>query len=411
MDENNTSKIEQIKTADLIPYAKNSRTHGERQISQIAGSMREFGFTNPVLIDGDNGIIAGHGRVMAAQLIGMDTVPCIALAHLTETQKKAYIIADNKLAMNAGWDEEMLGLELADLQELDFDISLTGFDDADLAALLEDDDEEFEEDDQLIDRANPVTVLGDLWTMGDHRLLCGDSENQTQVEALSNGKRWDVCVFDPPYEVESLYETAMPKSNEGEKMIVFWDYKRFATAGHAAICAGWNPLYEFIWDNVTSWYTPNRPLARHKACGVFGEDPKWNFDKAIIKDGKKRVAKVVSNERGTMDYKPLDGAVHMRTVEGFPTTSEDGGHAHSKPMKWIIALFQGVGGNTYLDLFGGSGTTIIACEHLGLTSLTMELDTSYCDVIINRWQDYTGKEAIHESSGKTYAALKAKQES
>ena len=404
-----TYQIEQIEVSSLKDYDKNARVHSEDQVEQIADSIREFGFTAPVLIDSESGIIAGHGRVMAARKLGLDMVPCIRLGHLTETQKRAYIIADNKLALNAGWDEELLKLELISLRDDEaFDLGLTGFSDAEIDLLLTVQTIEGNTDADEIPEVpvHPVTVMGDVWTMGNHRLMCGDSTNVDAVLLLLNGEEWDRLIFDPPYEQEVLYSTAMLPSKEQAKLVVFWDFKRFAVAAKCAIEFGWSPLYELIWDNVTSWYTPNRPLARHKACGIFGDDPKWNFDKAIIKDGKKRESKTVSNSRGDCDYVPLDGAVHLRTVESFPTTSEKGGHAHSKPMKWIEAIFRGIGGNIYLDLFGGSGSTLMACEMTGAKSLVMEMNPQSVDVIVARWQDFTGKQAIHES-GKTFDKMKA----
>ena len=391
-------------TKDLIPYARNSRTHDENQVAQIAGSIKEFGFTNPVLIDGENGIIAGHGRVMAAQRLKIKEVPCIVLGHLTEAQRRAYIIADNKLALNAGWDEELLALELSDLREMDFDLGLTGFDEDELAALLEDEITEGLTDDDEVPEApeDPVTVLGDIWILGRHRLMCGDSTSIDAVEKLMDGSEWDVCVFDPPYELTNLYSDAMLPSSDGKKMVVMWDFKRFAVAPAAALNAGWEPQYEFIWDCVQSWYTPNRPLARHKAIGVFGDDPFFDTDLAIINDGKKREAKRVSNTRGSMNYKPLDGAKHIATVEAFPNTAENDTHGHGKPMDWITAIFNGIGGKTYLDLFGGSGSTLIACEKTARDCRIMELDPRYCDVIIKRWQDFTGQKAIHEASGNKF---------
>lgn len=399
-------QIETITLDAIIPYARNSRTHSDEQIAQIAASIREFGFTNPVLIDADGGIIAGHGRVMAARNLGMGEVPCIRLAHLTEAQKRAYVIADNKLALNAGWDDEMLALELRDLQDMDFDLSLTGFEAGDIDALLAglDATPEGKTDPDAAPpvQAEAVTKPGDVWVLGNHRVMCGDSTDADHLEVLIDGGAWDVCVFDPPYDTESLYVDAMPAALPGRKLLVFWDFKRFAIAGHAAIHLGWCPQYELIWDNVTSWYTPNRPLARHKACGVFGDDPRWDFDRAIIRDGKVREQKRVSNTRGEYEYKPLDGAVHLRTVEAFPTTSESGGHSHSKPLAWVEAIFNGVCGNVYFDAFGGSGTTLIACEMSGRISRSMEIDPKYCDVIVRRWQQFTGKTATLESTGEPF---------
>jgi len=195
-------EIETLQTADLIPYARNTRTHSEAQVAQIAGSIREFGFTNPVLIDGENGIIAGHGRVMAAQKLGLDKVPCIRLGYLTETQKRAYIIADNKLALNAGWDEEMLALELSELKDEDFDLSLIGFDESELADLMAETTEGETDPDEVPEPPiDPVSVLGDVWVLGKHRLMCGDSTSIDDLRKLCGEQDVDMWLTDPPYNV------------------------------------------------------------------------------------------------------------------------------------------------------------------------------------------------------------------
>lgn len=416
-------KIEQWPLDDLKPYERNARTHSADQVEKIARSLQEFGWMNPILLDGtEQNIIAGHGRLMAAKLIrdrGLtingwpDTGKAAVIVHhhLTPEQKRAYVLADNRLAMDAGWDEELLAAELEDLNLDGFDISVIGFNDDELADLLGDDDEPPAGDgdgDKVPEvQPDPVSRTGDVWLMGNHRVMCGDSTSVDDLDRLMAGENADTIVFDPPYEMQDLYYSAMPPTIPNAKLLVFWDFKRFAVAGHAAISAGWQPQYELIWDNVTSWYTPNRPLARHKAVGVFGEDPKWNFDSAIIYDGKQREAKTVRNTRGECEYVPLNGAVHMRTVEAFPTTAESGGHAHSKPIDWIVALFNGVGGITYMDLFGGSGSTLIACEKTKRVARLMELDPRYVDVIVRRWQDFTGKQAILEGDGRTFSEIEA----
>lgn len=235
--------------------------------------------------------------------------------------------------------------------------------------------------------------------------MCGDSTSQTDIDKLTGGVDVDVFVFDPPYEVERLYREAMPIQQDGKKLVVMWDFKRFALASHMAIQSGWEPQYEFIWDNVQSWYTPNRPLQRHKALGVFADDPFFDTSLAIIHDGKKREAKTVTNTRGESNYVPLNGAKHIATVEAFPNTQQNDSHGHGKPLKWIAAIFAGIGGSVYFDMFGGSGATLIACESLSKTCLTMELDPKYCDVIIRRWQDFTGKDAVLEQSGQKFKEL------
>lgn len=399
-----------VATSTLIPYARNSRTHSDEQVAQIAASIREFGFLNPIIIDGDNGIIAGHGRVLAAQKLGMESLPCIEAAHLTDAQRRAYVIADNKLALNAGWDDDLLRVELDDLGELGFDLELTGFSLDEIEALQVDPEpEEGLTDEDAVPEAPevPVTVEGDVWVLGNHRLMCGDSTSVDAVERLIDKDEWDVCVLDPPYELEHLYGETMPTPSQGKKLLVMWDFKRFATAPAAALRAGWQPQYEFIWDCVQSWYTPNRPLQRHKAIGVFGDDPFFNTETSIIVDGKDRgPARTVRNTRGSSNYAPLDGAKHIATVEAFPNTQQRDDHGHGKPVAWIEAIFNGVGGSIYLDLFGGSGSTLIACEKTGRHARLMELDPKYCDVIIKRWQDFTGKAATLEASGETFEEVR-----
>ena len=402
-------EYKRLPSEKLIPYARNSRTHSPEQVAQIAASIKEFGFTNPILIDEENGIIAGHGRLLAAQKLGIEEVPVIVMAGLTDAQKKAYVIADNQLALNAGWDLDMLKLEIESLQEIEFDTELLGFDADFMAGLMEPEQVDGLTDEDAVPESpeNPVSALGDIWQLGDHRLMCGDSTSIDAVEKLMNGGNWHTCVFDPPYEIESLYYDAMPTAKAGAKMCVFWDFKRFGLASHAAVQRGWGGLYEFIWDNQTSWFTPNRPLARHKTCGVFGDDPKFNFDEAIIRDGKIRKEKEVKNTRGSMKYKPLDGASHLSTVFSMnKATMDTGGHAHGKPVQWIEAIFNGVGGVRFLDLFGGSGSTIIACEKTRRECYTMELSEANVDVIILRWQDFTGKKAVHVESGMTYEEMR-----
>jgi hypothetical protein len=400
--------IKTIPVDKLIPYARNSRTHSDEQVSQIAASIKEFGFLNPVIVDGESGIIAGHGRVMAAKKLGMTELPCVEASHLTDAQRRAYIIADNKLALNAGWDDEMLRVEFAELEELGFDLELTGFSLDEIDALQIEEIAPGLTDEDAVPEAPevPVTVEGDVWVLGNHRLMCGDSTNLNDIEKLMGGHEWDVCVFDPPYEMVELYSTAMPTAATGKKLVVMWDFKRFAVAPAAALSAGWESQYEFIWDCVQSWYTPNRPLQRHKAIGVFGDDPKFNTEISTIKDGKDRGKKrTVTNTRGSSEYTPLDGAKHIATVEQFPNTAQNDSHGHGKPVAWITAIFAGIGGDVYVDLFGGSGATLIACVNNGSNCMTMELDPKYCDVIIKRWQDFTGKQATLEATGETFEEL------
>jgi DNA modification methylase len=401
-------KIETLKTADLIPYARNSRTHDDFQIQQIAGSIREFGFTNPVLIDADNGIIAGHGRVMAAGKLGMDKVPCIRLGHLTDTQRRAYIIADNKLALNAGWDDEMLALELGELAALDFDMDLIGFTEDELAGLLAETTEgETDPDDVPEPPVDPVTVPGDVWVMGKHRLLCGDSTSIDDLRKLCGERDVDMWLTDPPYNV--AYE-----GGTKEKLTIKNDemnndqFRQFLVDAYTAADAVMKQGAVFyIWHADSEGY--NFRGAAH--------DAGWTVRQCLI---WKKSSLVMGRQDYHWKHEPClygwkDGAGHLwaadrkqTTILEFDKPTRNGEHPTMKP----VALFEyqmlnnTKGGDLVLDSFGGSGTTMIAAEKNGRIARLMELDPKYCDVIVTRWQDFTGKAAIHEASGKTFDEMK-----
>ena len=397
-------QLESWPTDSLIEYARNPRKN-DHAVDRVAAAIREFGFRVPILAKSDKTIVDGHLRLKAAKKLGLEEVPVLLCDDMTDIQVRAFRLSVNKVAEFADWDDDMLRVELDALGEDGFDLEITGFSLDEIADLqIEEVQEGLTNEDAAPEAPDkPVTVEGDVWGLGSHRVMCGDSTSIDAVHALTNGCRWDVCLIDPPYELESLYGKSIPDAQPGKKLIVMWDFKRFGIAPCAAISAGWQPQYEFIWDCVQSWYTPNRPLQRHKAAGVFGDDPFFDTEKSIIKDGKDRGKKrTVSNTRGTSEYQPLDGAKHIATVEAFPNTMQKDEHGHGKPMAWIEAIFNGVGGLVYLDLFGGSGATLIACEKSRRQCLMMELDPKYCDVIITRWQQYTGKEAVLESTGETF---------
>jgi DNA modification methylase len=391
-------KIETIKTAELIPYARNSRTHSESQVAQIAGSIREFGFTNPVLIDADNGIIAGHGRVLAAQKLGQDKVPCIRLGHLTDTQRRAYVIADNKLALNAGWDEEMLGLELADLASLDFDVSLTGFSEDELAGLLAETTEGETDEDAVPEvPAQPVTVEGDVWLLGRHRLMCGDSTSIDAVERLMAGRKADMVFTDPPYNID--YQGVKDKRDKikNDKMADadFVQFLRDSLMGCETmyVCCSWQyaglfkqamtdlacaPKAMIVWNKVNPAQHLDKYFKQHEIIFYYGD---FGGQKTLRGD--------------VWELKRQRNTVH-------PTM---------KPVELIdMAMVDQPDKNVVYDAFGGSGSTLISCEKNHRDCRMMELDSKYCDVIIKRWQDFTGKTAIHEASGKTFDELKAQQE-
>jgi DNA modification methylase len=403
-------KIEQLPTADLIPYARNTRTHSPEQVAQIAGSIREFGFTNPVLIDAENGIIAGHGRVMAAQKLGLAKVPCIRLGHLTDTQKRAYIIADNKLALNAGWDEEMLALELGELGDLDFDLSLIGFDESELNNLMaETIDGETDPDDVPEPPVDPVTVPGDVWVMGKHRIMCGDSTSIDAVEKLMAGQKADMVFTDPPYGVDydgghavkgkrreklandataDIYSDVLPMayaaSKDSAALYLWFSDSKSAAVTAAVTAAGYEVRNTLIWNKNLAQFGAigAQYKSKHEPCLYCfksGTPPYWNGP---------------NNEVSVWDIKRESKNEFHPTQK--PTELAERAFANSCPDKGVV-----------LDLFGGSGSTLIACEKTARISRTMELNQPYCDVIVKRWQDFTGKQAIHEASGKTFDEMKA----
>ena len=384
----NKPKIEQIETGKLIPYARNSRTHSEAQVAQIAGSIREFGFTNPVLIDAENGIIAGHGRIMAAQKLGLKDVPCIRLDHLTETQRKAYVIADNKLALNSGWDEEMLSLELSQLKDEDFDLSLLGFDDKELDDLLAETVEgETDPDDVPEPPANPVTVQGDVWTMGNHRLMCGDSTSIDAVEKLMDGNIPDLIHTDPPYGMNAVSKSSVLKKNYGTDIL--GDDSPDVAKDAFRLIHSLFPKAKQIWWGA-------------------------NYYSSVLPDSECWLVWDKNNGGSDQTDCELAWANFRSVVRKFTMASEKTNRVHptQKPvelMEWIIKRFN-LASNSIADFFGGSGSTLIAAEKHGVNGYIMEFDPKFADVIVKRWQDFTGKQAIHEASGKTYDELKAQQE-
>lgn len=382
--------IEQVTIDKLIPYAKNSRTHSDAQIAQIAASIKEFGFVNPVLIDDAGGIIAGHGRVMAARKLGIDDVPCIRLSHLSENQKRAYVIADNKLALNAGWDDELLKLEIKDLELMDFDISLLGFDAKELENILNEPEttEGLTEDEEVPDPPeDPITVLGDVWVLGKHRLMCGDSASVNAIDILLAGKTVDAIVTDPPYGIgidgQKESKNKNPKHNRKAHKFMGWDAERPDPGIFNYIISLNVPAV--IWGG--NYFADLLPATRGWIYWSKGQDGLTMSDGELAWTTQSTPLRAITVNRGA-----LKGSVH-------PT---------QKPlqvMKFSMEYLKA--GNIVLDLFGGSGSTLIACEKTNRNAYVMELAPQYCDVIVKRWQEFTGKNAIHEASGKTYNEMAA----
>ena len=375
-------KIEQIETEKLIPYARNSRTHSDEQIAQIMASIKEFGFTNPVLVDEDGGIIAGHGRTVAAQRLQMKTVPCIRLTHLTPAQKKAYVIADNKLALNAGWDDEMLKVELGELREEDFDLSLTGFSDEELEKLLAQavTDGLVDEDQVPEVPEEPKTKLGDIYKLGRHRLMCGDSTSIDAVERLLDGTRPDMIFTDPPYNIDYQGVKDKREKIKNDKMSdeSFRDFLIQSLYGCETmyVCCSWQYSHLFRDAMIEIGRKPKAMIVWNKV------NPAQNLDKYF------KQHELIWYYGDFGGHKTLRGDVW--TLKRQKNTV----HPTMKPVELIeMAITDQDNKRNVLDIFGGSGSTMIACEKLGRTNFTMELDPKYCDVIVKRWEDFTGQKA------------------
>jgi len=401
--------IEQVKLDALIPYARNSRTHSDAQVAQIAASIKEFGFTNPVLIDETGSIIAGHGRVMAARKLAIADVPSIRLTHLTEAQKKAYIIADNKLALNAGWDDEMLAVELTDLKDMGFDLDLTGFSTDEIEALLAPAGTEGLTDEDAVPEVPeaPVTVLGDVWLLGKQRVMCGGSTSIDAVKKLMDGGGADMLLTDPPYNVEYTGKTkeALKIKNDSMGDDDFRQFLRDAFVSADSVMKSGSVFY--IWHADSEGY--NFRGATH--------DAGWKVRQCLI---WKKQTLVMGRQDYHWKHEPClygwkEGAGHLwaadrkqTTILEFDRPSRSGEHPTMKP----VGLFEyqmlnnTKGGDIVLDLFGGSGTTIIAAEKNGRYGYLMELDPKYCDVIVQRWQEFTGQTATLEQNGKPFISLK-----
>lgn len=387
------------KVNDLIPYARNSRTHSDDQVTQIASSIKEFGFTNPVLIDKDKGIIAGHGRVMAAKKLGMKEVPCIVADGWTDAQKKAYVIADNKLALNAGWDNATLALEFAELQELGFDLSLTGFSAQELAAINPIEVTGLTDEDAVPEAPEvPVTVLGDVWLLGNHRLMCGDSTSIDAVETLMAGQKADMVFTDPPYRIETQggckgsIGKSLKKQGADIDFISSFNPSDFLALLPTVFAGGKINAYVFCNKDLLPDYL------------VWARDAGFSFNVLIWK--KPNAIPIGDSHRPDIEYllvfrksaiwnNGLKDVNYSRCIEHG---RETGLHPTMKPVAILENQIKISSNNKspVLDLFGGSGSTLIACEKTGRHCRMMELDPKYCDVIVKRWEEFTGNKATLE---------------
>lgn len=404
-------KVERRPVAELVPYARNARTHSPEQVDQIAASIREWGWTTPVLVDEEGGLIAGHGRVMAAKKLGIGEIPVMVASGWSDAQKKAYVLADNKLALNAGWDTEMLKVELAELSEMEFNLDLTGFDADELATLLAEKTEGLTDPDETPEPpAEPVTVLGDVWVLGNHRIICGDSTDADCVAKLLGSVKPHLMVTDPPYGVEykpEWREQAGLNGPKAAKGVVLNDDRAdwteawalfpgdVAYVWHAGLYAG------VVADSLAACdFKMRSQIIWAKSVMVMSRgDYHWQHEPCwyAVRNGK---------------VGHYDGGRKQTTLWQIekPRKSETG-HGTQKPVECMKRPIENNSspGQAVYEPFSGSGTTIIAAEMTGRCCHAIELNPAYVDVAVIRWQDFTGQEAILESTGQTFAEVKAQK--
>ncbi|MDO8913997.1 MAG: site-specific DNA-methyltransferase [Phenylobacterium sp.] len=425
--------VERVPIADLAPAKRNARTHSEAQVKQIAASMERFGVTNPALIDDHNRIIAGHGRVAAAKTLGHADFPCLRLSHLSEAEKRAYVLADNKLALNAGWDKDLLAIDLRELAELQFDVSLTGFSLPEIDIILTEADDAAPNGDDPSEDPPPspavagpaVTRPGDLWVLGRHRLLCGDAKDSAAIALLMDGGQADMLFTDPPYNVpidghvSGLGQVRHREFAEGVGEMTASQFTAFLqeTLGAAAlvcrdgaiafVCMDWRHLQELltaghavfselknlcVWNKTNAgmgtFYRSQHELVLVWKCGAVPHTNNFGLG------DKGRYRTNVWTYAGANAFK----AERLEELKLHPTV---------KPVALVADAIRDVTnrGQVVLDVFGGSGTTLIAAQKTGRSARLIELDPIYCDVIIRRWQKLSGKSAALEGDGRTFEAI------
>ena len=395
-----TERFEKISVDKLIPYARNARTHSKEQVLQLRSSIREFGFVNPVIIDSDMNIIAGHGRIMAAKAEGLCEVPCVFVEHLTDAQKKAYIIADNKLALNAGWDEELLALEFADLQEMGFDAELTGFDEKEISDLFASGEEVTEDEfdvDAELDKPTH-SQQGDIWHLGNHRLICGDSTKSDTYESLMQGKKANLICTDPPYGISYQGKASGIKNDKFDSD---------------------DGLYQFLFDAFSNM---SDHLANDGSAYIFHADSKGlTFRKAFDEAGFKLSGCCIwAKNTFTLGRSPYQWC-HEPCLFGWKKSGRHQWHGDRKQstiwncdkpsrsekhptMKPIPLLAIPISNSTQtngivLEPFAGSGSTLICCEQLGRVCYAIELDEKFVDVVVNRYVSEYGASGVYVVRG------------
>ena len=391
----------------LIPYARNARTHSDAQVAQVAASIIEFGWTNPILVGGDGVIIAGHARLAAARKLGMTEAPVIVLDHLTPTQRRALVLADNRLALNAGWDEEMLHVELESLEEEGFDLDLAGFTGEEIEELLRDPEETFAgltDDDAIPEEPKrAVTMAGDVWLMGDHRLLCGDATNVDAIKTVLAGALADMVFTDPPYNVDYEGKTAR-KLKIGNDTLggKFYEFLREACANLLAVTKG----AVYICMSSSELHTLHQAFT--DAGGYWSTFVIWAKHHFTLgrSDYQRQYEPILYGWRKGVDHFWC-GARDQGDIWFIKRPASSQEHPTMKPVELVERAIRNSSKtrDTILDPFGGSGTTVIACEKSGRQARLIELEPKYCDVIVRRWQAYSGREAKLESDGRSYSEV------
>lgn len=408
---NTTERLEKVNIDRLVPYARNARTHSKEQILQLRASFREFGFVNPVIVDKDLNIIAGHGRVLAAKEEGITEVPCVFAEHLTEAQKRAYIIADNRLAMNAGWDAEMLSVELAELQGADFAVSLLGFDEAELNKLLDGAENVKDDHFDLTSALEQATFVlpGDVWTLGRHRLICGDATDADTVEKLMDGHKANLVLTDPPYNVSFESASGLKIKNDNQKSEQFYNFLLSAFRNLADNLEGGGSAYIFHADTEgESFRRAFREAGFHlsgtciwaKDSFVMGRSPyQWQHEPILYGWLK------------TGTHKWYAGRSEA-TIWNFAKPKKNTDHPTSKPLDLLAYPIRNSSqaNGIVLDTFGGSGSTLIACDQADRICYMLEIDEKYASVILRRYATFKqngGEDITCERDGKVlhYADL------
>jgi DNA modification methylase len=392
----------------LLPYARNARTHTDDQVAQVAASIREFGWTNPILVSPDGTIIAGHARLAAARRLQMTEVPVIVLDHLTDAQRRALVLADNRLALDAGWDEELLRVELAALQEDNFDLDIIGFSDEEMENLLRDPEETndglTDEDSVPDEQETAITVPGDVWVMGDHRLLCGDATSMDAIQTVLAGGLADMVFTDPPYNVAYVGKTGkkLTIGNDalGEK---FYDFLRDACTNLVAVTKG--AIY--ICMSSSELHTLFR--AFNDAGGHWSTFVIWAKHHFTLgrSDYQRMYEPILYGWRDGTDHFWC-GARDQGDVWFIKRPMANLEHPTMKPVELVERALRNSSKtrDTILDTFGGSGTTLIACEKSGRQGRVIELEPKYCDVIVRRWQEFSGRKA-HLDGGDSFDEVAA----